>query len=108
MLRGDEEIEVVASCADMPSLLAAVDADPPDVVLTDIRMPPQGDDVLGARGTSCACSARLGGPRLPAEGADRAARRADPGDPRRRRGRLGDRPEDRRGAGPRPGPLGGF
>jgi len=44
MLRGDGEIETVASCADMPSLLAAVDADPPDVVLTDIRMPPQGDD----------------------------------------------------------------
>ena len=44
MLRGDEEIEIVASCADMPSLLAAVDAAPPDVVLTDIRMPPGGDD----------------------------------------------------------------
>jgi len=44
VLRGDEDIEIVASCADMPSLLAAVDADPPDVVLTDIRMPPEGDD----------------------------------------------------------------
>ena len=44
LLSGDEEIEVLASCADMPSLLAAVDADPPDVVLTDIRMPPDGDD----------------------------------------------------------------
>lgn len=44
VLRGDGEIEIAASCADMPSLLAAVDADPPDVVLTDIRMPPEGDD----------------------------------------------------------------
>lgn len=44
LLGGDEEIEVLASCADMPSLLEAVDADPPDVVLTDIRMPPDGDD----------------------------------------------------------------
>jgi DNA-binding NarL/FixJ family response regulator len=44
LLAGDEEIEVLASCADMPSLLEAVDADPPDVVLTDIRMPPDGDD----------------------------------------------------------------
>jgi DNA-binding NarL/FixJ family response regulator len=35
---------VLASCADMPSLLEAVEADPPDVVLTDIRMPPDGDD----------------------------------------------------------------
>jgi DNA-binding NarL/FixJ family response regulator len=44
LLGADEEIEVLASCADMPSLLAAVEADPPDVVLTDIRMPPDGDD----------------------------------------------------------------
>jgi DNA-binding NarL/FixJ family response regulator len=33
-------IEVVASCDDLPSLLDAVDAEEPDVVLTDIRMPP--------------------------------------------------------------------
>lgn len=44
VLRGDGEIDVVASCGDMPSLLAAVAADPPDVVLTDIRMPPEGED----------------------------------------------------------------
>lgn len=44
LLSGDEEIELVASCAGMASLLDAVDADPPDVVLTDIRMPPDGDD----------------------------------------------------------------
>jgi DNA-binding NarL/FixJ family response regulator len=44
LLARDEGIEVLASCADMPSLLAAVDADPPDVVLTDIRMPPEPDD----------------------------------------------------------------
>jgi len=44
LLGGDAEIEVLASCADMPSLLEAVEARPPDVVLTDIRMPPDGDD----------------------------------------------------------------
>jgi DNA-binding NarL/FixJ family response regulator len=44
LLGRDEELEVIASCAEMASLLAAVDADPPDVVLTDIRMPPDGDD----------------------------------------------------------------
>ena len=44
VLRGDGGIEMAISCADMASLLAAVDADPPDVVLTDIRMPPEGDD----------------------------------------------------------------
>jgi DNA-binding NarL/FixJ family response regulator len=44
LLASGGEIEVLASCADMPSLLAAVEADSPDVVLTDIRMPPDGDD----------------------------------------------------------------
>jgi DNA-binding NarL/FixJ family response regulator len=36
--------EIVATCEDGESLLAAVDAELPDVVLTDIRMPPSGDD----------------------------------------------------------------
>jgi DNA-binding NarL/FixJ family response regulator len=35
---------LVASCGDGESLLAAVDAERPDVVLTDIRMPPSGHD----------------------------------------------------------------
>jgi DNA-binding NarL/FixJ family response regulator len=35
---------IVATCEDGESLLAAVDAEQPDVVLTDIRMPPSGDD----------------------------------------------------------------
>ena len=35
---------LVATCEDGESLLAAVDAEHPDVVLTDIRMPPSGDD----------------------------------------------------------------
>jgi DNA-binding NarL/FixJ family response regulator len=37
-------ITVVAACADGDELLAAVDADPPDVVVTDVRMPPSGGD----------------------------------------------------------------
>ena len=44
LLAAHENIEVVASCDDMPSLLRAVEADPPDVVVTDIRMPPTGTD----------------------------------------------------------------
>ncbi len=44
VLDGDAGIEVIASCSEMASLLDAVDADPPDVVLTDIRMPPDGED----------------------------------------------------------------
>ena len=101
----------------------------PDVVLTDIRMPPTNTDEgirlaaelrdshprdrrrrpqpvrrpdLRAR----AARARLGPPRLPAQGARPQPRRADGRDPRRRRRRLDDRPEDRRGARARPQPRG--
>jgi DNA-binding NarL/FixJ family response regulator len=35
---------VVASCADLPSLLDAIDENSPDVVVTDIRMPPTQSD----------------------------------------------------------------
>lgn len=38
------EIEVGALVGDLPSLIAAVEAAPPDVVITDIRMPPTGTD----------------------------------------------------------------
>jgi DNA-binding NarL/FixJ family response regulator len=37
-------IEVVASCADRDTLIAAVEAERPDVVVTDIRMPPNSSD----------------------------------------------------------------
>ena len=38
--RRDASIMVVATCGDLDELLAAVDAAQPDVVVTDIRMPP--------------------------------------------------------------------
>jgi DNA-binding NarL/FixJ family response regulator len=38
------EIEVAAVCGDLDSLLAAVEAERPDVVVTDIRMPPSDTD----------------------------------------------------------------
>ena len=44
ILAGQTDIEVVASCRDLPSLLEAVESERPDVVLTDIRMPPTGTD----------------------------------------------------------------
>jgi DNA-binding NarL/FixJ family response regulator len=34
------QVEVVSVCSDLPELLAAIEAEQPDVVLTDIRMPP--------------------------------------------------------------------
>jgi DNA-binding NarL/FixJ family response regulator len=39
-----DDIEVVAVCSDLESLLAAVERERPDVVVTDIRMPPTGSD----------------------------------------------------------------
>ena len=44
MLKGVEEIDVVAACSDLPEVLEAIDAASPDVVLTDIRMPPTRTD----------------------------------------------------------------
>ena len=38
------EIEVVASASDRDSVLAAIEREEPDAVLTDIRMPPTGTD----------------------------------------------------------------
>jgi DNA-binding NarL/FixJ family response regulator len=40
LLAHQPELEVVAACADLESLLAAVETEQPDVVVTDIRMPP--------------------------------------------------------------------
>ena len=42
--RREATIEVVAACGDLDSLLQAVEAALPDVVLTDIRMPPTHTD----------------------------------------------------------------
>ncbi len=44
LLASSPGTEVVASCEDAESLLEAVDAHAPDVVLTDIRMPPSKTD----------------------------------------------------------------
>jgi DNA-binding NarL/FixJ family response regulator len=43
MVRGGG-VDVVAACGDGESLLAAVERERPDVVVTDLRMPPSGDD----------------------------------------------------------------
>jgi DNA-binding NarL/FixJ family response regulator len=42
LLGGVPEVEVVAVCEDRYSLIEAIDRESPDVVLTDIRMPPSG------------------------------------------------------------------
>ena len=40
----DPDVEMVAACEGLDDLLAAVAAESPDVVVTDIRMPPTGTD----------------------------------------------------------------
>jgi DNA-binding NarL/FixJ family response regulator len=44
LLETHPDLEVAAVCGDLDSLLAAVDAEQPDVVVTDIRMPPGDSD----------------------------------------------------------------
>ena len=44
LLETTAAVEVVASCGDLDSLLEAVEREGPDVVLTDIRMPPTRTD----------------------------------------------------------------
>jgi DNA-binding NarL/FixJ family response regulator len=44
LLETQSDLEVAAACGGLDSLLAAVDAERPDVVVTDIRMPPGGAD----------------------------------------------------------------
>ncbi len=44
LLETEPELEVAAVCGDLGALLAAVEAERPDVVVTDIRMPPDGTD----------------------------------------------------------------
>ncbi|GAB1691984.1 response regulator transcription factor [Krasilnikovia sp. M28-CT-15] len=44
LIRSEPDLEVVASCADLPELVEAIGRHRPDVVLTDIRMPPTRTD----------------------------------------------------------------
>jgi DNA-binding NarL/FixJ family response regulator len=44
ILAAHERIEVVATCEDLDGLLATVESERPDVVITDIRMPPTSTD----------------------------------------------------------------
>jgi DNA-binding NarL/FixJ family response regulator len=44
LLESADDLELARVCGDLPSLLAAVDEVKPDVVITDIRMPPTSTD----------------------------------------------------------------
>lgn len=58
LLSHQDDVEVVALCEDLDSLLASVAEHSPDVVLTDIRMPPTGTD----EGIRAAASLRVSHP----------------------------------------------
>jgi DNA-binding NarL/FixJ family response regulator len=44
LLDRDDQLELVGTATDLPSLLELIERDPPDVVITDIRMPPTNTD----------------------------------------------------------------
>ncbi len=44
LIATEDDLELVATCADYASLLESVDSEQPDVLVTDIRMPPTGTD----------------------------------------------------------------
>ncbi len=60
LLEGGDSVALVATAEDLPSLLAAVDEHAPDVVVTDIRMPPTNTD----EGIQAAAAFREGHPRV--------------------------------------------
>jgi DNA-binding NarL/FixJ family response regulator len=60
VLAGSSEVEVTAVCEDSAALRAAIDRDPPDVVLSDIRMPPS----LGSEGIEVAAELRTTHPEI--------------------------------------------
>ena len=56
VLAAQPDIEVVVCCGDLPSLLEAVESERPDVVVTDIRIPPTAPTRASARRCCCASS----------------------------------------------------
>jgi DNA-binding NarL/FixJ family response regulator len=44
LLQAADDVELVGTAVDLPSLEALIEAESPDVVVTDIRMPPTGTD----------------------------------------------------------------
>ena len=71
LLDSYDDIEVVGVAADAPSLMATAAEHVPDVVVTDIKMPPS----FQLEGIDCAHAIRVAHPRDRRRGALRARRR---------------------------------
>ena len=121
LLEFEDDVEVVGQGADYDELVHGAESTQPQVIVTDIRMPPDfsregidaakevrrrhpghrcGDPVAVRRPRLRGGAALRGGRRLrlPAQGPRRRGRPARPGRARGGRGRLHARPQDRRGA----------
>lgn len=60
LIEATDGLELAGSCGDLPSLLALVERVEPDVVVTDIRMPPTGTD----EGIQAAAALRVSHPKV--------------------------------------------
>ncbi len=121
MLSRQADLEIVGVAEDYDGLVAGAEAAAPNVVVTDIRMPPNfhREGIEACKeirkrhpGTGIVILSQFDDPdyaiallvrgrgrlRLPAEGSHRRGRPAGPGDPRGRHRRLDARPVDRRRA----------
>ena len=121
IIDGEPDFDLVGRAADLPELLDVIEEASPDVVVTDIRMPPTGTDegiqaaswlrehkpevgvvVLSQYKTPSYALALLetgsAGRGLPAEGEGGGSGRAGPGHPHGGPVRVHDRPPDRRRA----------
>ena len=121
LLAAEPDLEIVGIAADYDELVAGAEAAAPQVLVTDIRMPPdfQREGIDAAKelrkrhpGTGVVILSQYDDPEyaislladgaagyaLPAQGPHRRGRPARPGGPRGRHRRLGARPLDRRGA----------
>ena len=58
LIEAAPDLELVGSAADLPALKALIETQSPDVVVTDIRMPPTNTDEGIQMAASCAPSTR--------------------------------------------------
>ena len=53
LVAAHEDLELVGTAGDLPELVALIEHERPDVVVTDIRMPPTGTDEARRAARTC-------------------------------------------------------